>query len=278
MAREDGAARCSMPAAWARPLACSPRCPLAPGSAAPHMPAPGRPAPDRGTHCRSGDPAGRGCQHRVPASRRALASRLSRDIRAALRKRTCTVALTVDDPENGVACGLRQSLRFDSASVVKVTILGALLRRAMEQHRYLTSTEVNLTTAMITRSDNHAASTLWARLGPGGLQHFLNLAGMTATALGPGGNWGLTQVTAHDEMTLLGLLTSQQLGAQQRLRRLRPRPDVSRHNVAAVGSSGGHARRCHGAREERLARGPDGRLAYSQHRQFLRGRDRDRTT
>ena len=24
----------------------------------------------------------------------------------------------------------------------------------------------------------------------------------------PGGNWGLTQVTAHDEMTLLGLLTS----------------------------------------------------------------------
>ncbi len=139
---------------------------------------------------------------------RALAARLSRDILAALRTRTSAVALTVNDREKGVVCALRQNQHFDSASVVKVTILGALLRTAMEQHKYLTSTQVSLTTAMITRSDNNAASTLWARLGRGNLQHFLTLAKMTQTRLGPGGYWGLTQITAHDEMTLLGLLTS----------------------------------------------------------------------
>jgi beta-lactamase class A len=138
----------------------------------------------------------------------ALASRLSRDILAALKRRSSTVALTVNDRVKGIVCALGQGQHFDSASVVKVTILGALLRRAMEQHRSLTSAEVSLTTVMITRSDNNAASTLWARLGRGSLLHFLNLAKMTETVLGPDGYWGLTQITAHDEMTLLRLLTS----------------------------------------------------------------------
>ena len=40
------------------------------------------------------------------------------------------------------------------------------------------------------------------------LQHFLDLAGMGETKLGQDGEWGLTQVTAHDEMLLLKLLTA----------------------------------------------------------------------
>jgi beta-lactamase class A len=59
---------------------------------------------------------------------------------------------------------------------------------------------------MITQSDNDAASALWAELGEHSLQHFLNLAQMTHTDLGPGGYWGLTQITAYDEMRLLQLL------------------------------------------------------------------------
>jgi beta-lactamase class A len=62
---------------------------------------------------------------------------------------------------------------------------------------------------MITRSDNNAASALWAELGRSYLQHFLNLAGMTRTSLGPGGFWGLTQITASDEALLLRLLLNQ---------------------------------------------------------------------
>ena len=38
------------------------------------------------------------------------------------------------------------------------------------------------------------------------MQHFLHLAGMSQTVLGPGGYWGLTQITARDETLLLRLL------------------------------------------------------------------------
>ena len=100
------------------------------------------------------------------------------------------------------------------------------------------------------------------------LQRFLNLAKMTADGAWANGYWGLTQITAHDEMTLLKLLTSNNTVLNAASRSVRPRPDGPRHRVAAVGSPGGHTRRYHGPREERLAPAPDPRLAHSQHRQF----------
>jgi hypothetical protein len=142
------------------------------------------------------------------AAYKALAAQLSHDITTVLRTRASAVAVTVADRRTGIACQLNQSTRFDSASVVKVTILGTMLRMALDQHRYLTQTEVNLSTAMIEWSDNNAATALWNEVGRSRLQHFLTLAKMTQTLLGPGGYWGLTQITAHDELTLLKLLTS----------------------------------------------------------------------
>jgi len=138
----------------------------------------------------------------------ALAAELARDIDRALRGRVSTAAVGVDDPGQDVQCWLDSSAHFDSASVVKVIILGALLRLAADQHRNLTRTEAGLATAMITRSDNDAASDLWADVGRRYLQHFLDLAGMTQTSLGPGPYWGLTQITARDEMRLLRLLVT----------------------------------------------------------------------
>lgn len=136
----------------------------------------------------------------------ALAATLARDIRAARSGRSSTVALWVRDRSKDVTCSLNGTTHFDSASVVKVTIMGAMLRKALDQHRYLTSTEASQLRAMITKSDNAAASALWAKLGHAYLQHFLNLAGMNHTILGPGGYWGLTQVTAHDEFLQMRLL------------------------------------------------------------------------
>ena len=137
-----------------------------------------------------------------------LAARLDRDIDRALRGRVSAVAVGVDDPGRRLQCWLNSSAHFDSASVVKVTILSALLRKAQEQHRYLTRTEALLAEEMITESDNYAASALWDDVGRYHLQHFLNLARMTQTYLGPGPYWGLTEITAYNEVLLLRLLVN----------------------------------------------------------------------
>jgi beta-lactamase class A len=137
-----------------------------------------------------------------------IAARLSSRILAALAGRSSVVGLAVDDRVNGITCKLRPHWQFDSASVVKVTILSALLRKLQQEHRSLTAAQRKLATEMITVSDNDAASTLWAETGYSSLQHFLDLAGMNETVLGPDGYWGLTLITAHDELTLLQLLTS----------------------------------------------------------------------
>jgi len=140
------------------------------------------------------------------SSHPALAARIGRDIAAARRGRVSTVAVAVDDPGLGLVCWLNRFSSFDSASVIKVTILAALLRKAEDQHRHLTATEAARARAMITRSDNDAATALWAELGRSYLQHFLDVAGMRHTWLGPGDDWGLTQITANDQVAVLQLL------------------------------------------------------------------------
>ena len=140
------------------------------------------------------------------SSHPALAARIGRAIQTARRHRVSFVAVEVDDPGAGLLCRLDSTAHFDSASVVKVTILGALLRKAQAEHRSLTRTERALAWAMITRSDNNAASALWAETGRSWLRRFLAQAGMTHTHLDPGGAWGLTRITAADETRLLWLL------------------------------------------------------------------------
>ena len=142
------------------------------------------------------------------SARARIAPNLARDITAALGGRHGTVAVALYDRTTGTSCTRDAGRRFDSASAVKVTVLGALLRQAQEVGRALTSREVSLTTAMITRSDNDATTALWKQLGVSRIRHFLSLAGMTQTTPGADGYWGLTQITARDELKLMALLTS----------------------------------------------------------------------
>lgn len=137
---------------------------------------------------------------------RLLAARLSAGITAALRDRSSSVALDVDDPSAGISCQLDADQDFDSASIVKATILAALLCERAEDQESLSAAEQQLATEMITMSDNGAASDLWQDVSPAGMQHFLDLARMTETIPGPGGLWGVTQVTARDQVRLLRLL------------------------------------------------------------------------
>lgn len=143
------------------------------------------------------------------SQRRGLAARLSHDIAHALHGRPNSSALALYDRRTATSCTFRGHAAFDSASVVKVTVLGALLRQAMEDHRGLTAHEGASATAMITKSDNKATDTLWQRLGHDRIQHFLTLAGMRETVPGPNGYWGHTRITAADELRLLSRLTSE---------------------------------------------------------------------
>jgi beta-lactamase class A len=143
----------------------------------------------------------------APAAHKVLAAQLSAGIQRALRSRAGNHAVAVYDTVTGVSCQANDDRHFSSASVVKALILAALLRWHQEAGSPLSSWERSEATLMITQSDNDAATDLWNEVGPSRLQHFLDLAGMHETGLGTGGYWGLTQVTAHDEMLLLKLLT-----------------------------------------------------------------------
>jgi hypothetical protein len=93
---------------------------------------------------------------------------------------------------------------FDTASIVKVDILAALLLRAQDAGRALTSQERVYATAMIENSDNASATALWEAIGGADGLDGANLTlGLTGTRAGAGGEWGLTQTTAADQLTLL---------------------------------------------------------------------------
>lgn len=137
-----------------------------------------------------------------------LAEKLQKDITAALAKRKGTVAVGLYDRVTDTTCTLRGDTAFDSASVVKVTVLAALLYEAKKKNRYLTDRETKLATAMITKSDNASTSTLWKQLGLTKIKAFLTAAKMTQTKPGANNYWGLTQITVRDEQRLLALLTA----------------------------------------------------------------------
>lgn len=137
-----------------------------------------------------------------------LAAKLQKDITAALATRSGTVAVGVRDRTTNTTCTLRATTSYDSASVVKVTVLATLLWDAKKTNRYLTTRESNLATAMITKSDNAATTSLWNQLGVTKVKGFLAAAGMTRTVPGSGGYWGLTQINVNDEQRLLSLITA----------------------------------------------------------------------
>ncbi|WP_327398764.1 class A beta-lactamase-related serine hydrolase [Streptomyces sp. NBC_01288] len=93
---------------------------------------------------------------------------------------------------------------YDTASIIKVDVLAALLLRAQDAGRGLTGQERTRAEAMIERSDNDAASALWREIGLApGLEAVNKRLGLSATVGGAGGTWGLTRTTVSDQIRLL---------------------------------------------------------------------------
>ncbi|GHE05223.1 serine hydrolase [Streptomyces alanosinicus] len=97
-----------------------------------------------------------------------------------------------------------QDSAYDTASIVKVDILAAVLLRAQDAGRQLTDEERGHAEPMIQRSDNTAADALWQQIGQAsGLAAANERLGLTSTTGGDGGRWGLTRTTASDQIRLL---------------------------------------------------------------------------
>ncbi|MGW3241222.1 serine hydrolase [Streptomyces sp. NPDC001070] len=93
---------------------------------------------------------------------------------------------------------------YDTASIVKVDILAALLLQVQDAGRQLTAQEKARAEVMIENSDNTAATALWRAIGRGpGLDAANRRLGLTSTTAGSGLLWGLTRTTAADQLTLL---------------------------------------------------------------------------
>ena len=130
-----------------------------------------------------------------------------RDLREAKRfaaSRDGSVGFAFLD-ECGRLVGVHRNRVFPSASVVKVMLLAAYLRRDGVAHSELSHDERSLLTAMITMSDNRAADEVFATVGEAGLNDVADAAGMRNFVSSP--FWGGSGVSAADQAAFVGRLT-----------------------------------------------------------------------
>jgi beta-lactamase family protein len=113
------------------------------------------------------------------------------------RRRAGVVAFTVLE-KNARPRGLRRTVRFRSASVVKAMLMVAVLRRA--GRRRVSEVKRRHLRRMITVSDNDAASALYAEVGGRGLRRVARAAGMRKFV--DVGHWAEAQITAADQARL----------------------------------------------------------------------------
>ncbi|WP_306319202.1 MULTISPECIES: serine hydrolase [unclassified Streptomyces] len=130
---------------------------------------------------------------------------LATAVQAAAQGHDGEVSVTVYDETSGSGASYASGDgTYDTASIVKVDVLAALLLRAQDEGRELTVRERTYATAMIEKSDNDATTALWDDIGGAdGLDAANERLGLTGTSGGDGSLWGLTQTTAADQLALL---------------------------------------------------------------------------
>ena len=130
----------------------------------------------------------------------------------ALDKYATTVpefSVTVADRRTGRRYAYHGGRRQETASIVKVELLAAMLLKAQDRGRPLTAAERARVTRMIRASDNGAATKVYAAVGgTAGLREAGQRLGLTGTD--PAGAWGFTRTTANDQIRLLAALTDPQ--------------------------------------------------------------------
>lgn len=135
-----------------------------------------------------------------------LASRLEADITDAVAPAPDRIGVSVFDRPTSTLCHYSAQTQFNSASVVKVIFVAALLQLAEEEGRELSQEEQDRAWAAITVSDNDAATAIRDQLGNERIQAFVDEIGMANTVIVD--PWGSTQLTSEDQVKLLRMLTN----------------------------------------------------------------------
>jgi beta-lactamase class A len=126
-----------------------------------------------------------------------------------LSSRGAHAGIAVLDRVTGLTVTYNAGVRFATASVVKMDILATLLWECQRAGRTLTAGQKQLATAMITRSDNDAASDLWDEVGgASGVAQANRAFGLTQTSPNRSGYWGLSTTTPSDQLRLLAVLAT----------------------------------------------------------------------
>lgn len=113
-------------------------------------------------------------------------------------------ALALFDQVTGAEVLYNETVRFETASIVKVDILSTLMWQKQDDGG-ISSSQQRLATKMITQSDNDAATSLFHAIGgASGLASGNKAFGLTHTT--PNKAWGLTKTTVADQIQLLRVL------------------------------------------------------------------------
>lgn len=122
-----------------------------------------------------------------------------------LRTRRGSVSVALYDARTGRTATYADGTLHYSASIAKVSIMDAVLRRAAVQGRGLTAWERSQLVPMITRSDNAAATRLWNDVGGApaitAVQRAVGAPTTVQSSLP--GRWGLARTSATDEVAIV---------------------------------------------------------------------------
>jgi hypothetical protein len=190
---------------WGAPVRAEVRALLRPASATPTAPPPApvsaadRPAPRTGSA-----PAGSAADRAQAAVAAAVAP-------LAAGRPANSVSLAALDATTGLRVGWGAGTGMTTASVFKLLLLEGYLLQNQDRGQEPGEGAHDALTSMVEASDNDAADQVYAALGgDSGVASDLKRLGLSATALGPRDQWGLSTTGAPDQLTALVDLVSPQ--------------------------------------------------------------------
>jgi hypothetical protein len=138
-----------------------------------------------------------------------LSTQLAASLRAAVGGHLGRLSVGVIDASTGATAWYHAGRKYDTASIVKVDILAALLYLDQRAGRPVTRTDAGLAAEMIHDRSDTAAARLWQAIGGRGMAVANGALLLRHTTLGPAGSWGMTRSTAADQLQLLEDLTAE---------------------------------------------------------------------